>query len=112
MKIKLILLFFFFSFFALYGKEISAKDYAKMGTKAFKLKLYKEAEFRFKQALEKDPKNPYYLNNLGVICEILGKIEEAKNYYQEALKLAPKEKKLKENYDRFEDYVKNNFPSP
>jgi Flp pilus assembly protein TadD len=94
------------------NQEISSKEYAKIGTKAFKLKLYSEAEFRFKQAVEKEPKNPEYLNNLAVICEILGKIEEAKNYYNEALKIAPNNKKIKENYERFENYIKLNYPAP
>lgn len=111
MKIKVVILIFLLFISNIYSKEISAKQYAKFGTKAFKLKLYKEAELRFKQAVQKDPKNPYYFNNLAIICEILGKIDEARNYYQEALKLAPKDKKIKENYERFENYVKNNFPS-
>lgn len=111
MKFKVLILIFFLFIPEIYTRDIPAKEYAKFGTKAFKLKLYREAEFRFRQAIERDPKNPYYFNNLGVICEILGKIEEARNFYKEALKLAPGDKRIKENYERFERYVKDNFPS-
>ncbi len=112
MKFKFLFLILILSFSCKTSQEISSKEYAKIGTKAFKLKLYREAEFRFKQAIEREPKNPEYLNNLAVICEVLGKIEEAKNYYNEALKISPNNKKIKANYERFENYIKLNYPSP
>lgn len=112
MKSKLLILFFIFFIACNNVNKISSNEYAKYGTKAFKLKLYAEAEFRFKQAIKLEPNNAEYLNNLAIICEILGKVDEARNYYKEALKIAPKNKKIKENYERFENYIKFNFPSP
>ncbi len=111
MKLKFLLILIFFFFSCRNIKETPASSFAKLGTKAFKLKLYKEAEIRFLQALKKEPKNAKYLNNLGIINEILGNFEEAKKYYEEAIKLEPKNKKIKENYERFEKYIKNNPPS-
>lgn len=112
MNFKVLIIVFFLFISCQSSIMISSKEYAKYGTKAFKLKLYNEAEFRFKQAVLIDPKNAEYLNNLAVICEILGKVEEAKNYYIQAINIAPKNKKIKENYERFEKYIKFNFPSP
>lgn len=112
MNFKIILIAFFLFISCQSSIMISSKEYAKYGTKAFKLKLYNEAEFRFKQAVKVEPNNPEYLNNLAVICEILGKVEDAKNYYNQAIKISPKNKKIKENYERFENYIKFNFPSP
>lgn len=109
MKTKFLLIALVLFSCVTYNKE-SSKDYAKFGTKAFKYKLYKEAEIRFKQAIEIDPKNAKYLNNLAVISEVLGKIEEARKFYKKALEIEPENKKIKENYERFEKYVKDNYP--
>jgi len=44
-----------------------------------------EAKDYFKKALEVDPKLPYALMNLGVICEREGKTAEAVKYYQQVI---------------------------
>lgn len=76
------------------------------------LKFYKEAgefkkgEVMLIEDLKKNPDNVNSLFNLGVFMQHQGKNEEAKMYYEKALKISPQMKKAKEALDNLE---KNNM---
>ena len=69
--------------------------------------LWSEALFRFEQARRIEPEHPKLLSNIAVAHEALGLFEEALNYYQQALKLAPRERDVRRNYSRFVEYYQN-----
>lgn len=94
------------------GPLQEAKAQAEMGSRAAKFRLYQEAYFRFQKAVELDPSNAWYLNNLAVLAESRGRFEEAKTHYEKALALAPHNKKIKANYDKLQSYLKDRAPQP
>jgi len=83
-----------------------------MGSRAAKFGLYQEAYFRFLKAVELDPSNAWYLNNLAVLAESRGRFEEAESLYEKALALAPQNKKIKANHEKFQAYLKDHAPQP
>lgn len=83
----------------------SARAQARLGTQAAKFRLYQEAYFRFERAAELDPSNPFYHNNLGVLAEALGKPDLAGTHYARAAELAPHEKRIRENHEKFKAYL-------
>lgn len=62
-----------------------AKSQALLGTIYYKMSRKSEAESHFKAAINADPmlSEPYY--NLALLCSRDGRLENAKNYYQQAL---------------------------
>ncbi len=82
------------------------KDNMKFGIIAAKKKLWKEAYFRFKRAVELNPKSAKAYNNLAVACEALGKFEEAEKYYKKALQLDPRDRRIRTNYAIFQELVR------
>ncbi len=71
-----------------------------LGIKAAKLKLWKEALYRFKRAVELKPTAEAY-NNLAVAYEALGDFKRAEECYKKALKLEPNNTKIRANYAIF-----------
>jgi len=94
------------------GPLREARAQAEMGSRAAKFRLYHEAYFRFQKAVQLDPSNAWYLNNLAVLSESRGRFEEAKDLYEKALALAPKNKKIKANYEKLQTYLKDRAPQP
>lgn len=90
--------------FALIGcashKAARVQDYNQFAIRTAQAGLWKEAIFRWKQAISLDPDNAAAHNNLGVGYEALGKIEEAKSAYQRATELDPDSKYFRINYRR------------
>jgi len=89
-----------------------ALEQAKMGSRAAQFKLYAEAYFRFQKAAALAPSNPKYLNNLAVLAESRGQFEEAVRLYEKALSLAPGNRRIKENYEKLQAYLKPRAPKP
>jgi tetratricopeptide (TPR) repeat protein len=70
--------------------------------------LWSEALFRFQQAERISGGNDaQVLNNLAVAHEALGKFEDALRLYRQALALAPGDRDLKANYDRFVSFYES-----
>jgi len=69
-------------------REDSADAHSLMGVVLAKQENYPEAEKHFRQALEKDPRNPLYLLDLGSALFHQGRFEEARKVLQESLSLA------------------------
>jgi predicted Zn-dependent protease len=51
---------------------------------------YQKAAIQFKIALEKAPFNRHVLNDLGSACAMNGDTLQAKNYYEEAMRISPR----------------------
>ena len=78
----------------------------EFGVRAAKKGLWREALFRWERALKLSPGNPRILNNLAVACETEGNFQKADELYREALRLAPNDGDIKQNYDLFSAYYK------
>lgn len=68
---------------------ITTRDYNRFALRAQEEGLWREAEYRLRQALRKNPDDARLHNNLAVALEALGKLEEAHAEYQAAVKLDP-----------------------
>lgn len=66
--------------------------------------LWREAAFRFQQALVKDPNNARAHNNLAVSLEATGEFARALTEYKKALDLAPNDNYIRRNYARFAEF--------
>jgi len=62
---------------------------------------WREAEYRFRRALELAPTDAQILNNLAVACESNGHYEDAEKYYVQALEADPKDRTIRDNFERF-----------
>ena len=68
---------------------ITSRDYNRFALRAQEEGLWREAEYRLRQALRENPGDARLHNNLAVALEALGKLEEAYAEYQTAVKLDP-----------------------
>lgn len=82
--------------FEKYSKQ-TAEASKKAAKSAYELGLIKELKLEyekanafFEKAVEYDPENGLYLNQLGIIFYTLGKYEKAIEYYEKALAIAEK----------------------
>ena len=66
--------------------------------------LWREAAFRFEQALKRDPNNARAHNNLAVSLEATGEYSRALTEYKKALDLAPNDNYVRRNYARFAEF--------
>jgi Flp pilus assembly protein TadD len=62
---------------------------------------WREAEYRFRRALELAASDAEILNNLAVACESNGLYDDAERFYVRALEAAPKDRNIRDNYERF-----------
>ena len=65
---------------------------------------WREALFRFEQALKMDPNNARAHNNLAVSLEATGDYARALAEYKKALDLAPSDNYIRRNYARFAEF--------
>ena len=77
------------------------KTQMQFGIKAAQSDLWNEAIFRWKRVLEDDPNSAAAHNNLAVAYEKNGLLEEAAKEYEAAIKIAPNNKYITSNYDKF-----------
>lgn len=79
----------------------SLKEQMRFGVEAAEQGLWREAVFRWEKYLEERPDHARVHNNLAVGYESLGDFEGARRQYEEALRLDPDRKEIRENYDDF-----------
>lgn len=66
--------------------------------------LWREALFRFQQAIQREPKNARAHNNLAVALEATGDFAAALAEYKKALELDPGDNYIRRNYARFAEF--------
>lgn len=80
---------------------VGARDYNRFALKAQEEGLWREAEYRLRQALSENPRDARLHNNLAVALEAQGKLEEAHAEYQEAVKFDPANETYRRNLREF-----------
>ena len=86
------------------------KSQLAFGVDMAKRGLWSEARFRFEQARLLEPTSVSILNNLAICYEAGGRFEDALATYREAIRLAPGNKVVKQNYSRFADFYQGYRP--
>jgi tetratricopeptide (TPR) repeat protein len=81
----------------------SLKQEMRFGAEAAQRGLWREAAFRWEKILKDDPNNAHVHNNLAVASESLGQFEKARQEYEEARRLAPDSKEIRNNYESFKE---------
>lgn len=96
------------------GRSKDAEVQLRFGVDMAERGAWKEAEYRFRRALEFAPRDAAVLNNLAVACENNGRYEEAERAYVQALEVAPKDRSIRENFERFRifyaEYLRGRLP--
>jgi len=82
-------------------KEV--KEMIEFGVSLGKQGLWKEALYRWKEALRHDPDNPQLHNNIAVALESQGDLEGARESYRRAVELAGRAKYIERNIEDFEE---------
>jgi Tfp pilus assembly protein PilF len=83
----------------------------EFGVKVAMKGSWNEAAFRFQKAVGVDATNARAFNNLAVARESLGQFVEAREAYEKAMALAPRDDKIRQNYDRFMSFYRSLEPA-
>lgn len=81
----------------------AAREQLEFGIAVASRGLWREAIYRWQKAAEIDPTYAAAFNNLGVAYEQDGQLEKAKAAYEKAAELAPKDERIKQNYEFFKE---------
>ena len=87
-----------------YSRTDKATSQLAFGTEVARKGLWREASFRFEQAVEKEPNNARAHNNLAVALEARGEYARALAEYKRALELDSKDTYIRRNYARFAEF--------
>ena len=87
-----------------YSRTDKAASQLAFGSEVARKGLWREASFRFEQAVEKEPNNARAHNNLAVALEARGEYARALAEYKRALELDPKDTYIRRNYARFAEF--------
>jgi hypothetical protein len=90
----------------------SADSQRRFGVRMAKMNLWREAQFRFKRAVDIDPKDAMAHNNLAVAYEANGDFEDALKEYREALRLDRGNQYIQKNYSRFVEFTTKSKKKP
>lgn len=101
----LMLAFVFLSHAALAVAEDrgAAKEQVEFGIRVAQNGLWREALYRWERAVELDSTYAEAWNNLAIAYEHAGRFDEARNAYETAIKLDPKNMMIRQNYDLFKE---------
>lgn len=87
-----------------YSRTDRAGSQIAFGSEVAKKGHWREASFRFEQAVAKEPNNARAHNNLAVALEASGEYARALAEYKRALELDPKDSYIRRNYARFAEF--------
>jgi len=85
------------------GNRARAREQVEFGVKVAQKGLWNEALFRFEKAVALDPGYAAAYNDLAIACERDGQLDRAKEAYEKALELEPKNLHIKQNFDYFKE---------
>jgi Tfp pilus assembly protein PilF len=80
-----------------------AQAQVKFGIDVAQRGLWREAIYRWERAAELDPTYAPAFNNLAVGYEHEGQMEKARQAYERATTLAPKDLQIRQNYELFKE---------
>ncbi|HEY3383240.1 MAG TPA: tetratricopeptide repeat protein [Vicinamibacterales bacterium] len=80
-----------------------AKAQVAFGIDVAQKGLWKEALFRWEKAVELDPQYAAAYNNLAIAYEHEGLFDKARQAYEKAMALAPKNVLVRQNYEFFKE---------
>lgn len=89
---------------ASYSQTERARSQIAFGSEVARKGLWREAVFRFEQAIAKEPGNARAHNNLAVSLEATGEFARALEEYKKALQLDPNDSYIRRNYARFAEF--------
>ncbi|HYX21247.1 MAG TPA: tetratricopeptide repeat protein [Thermoanaerobaculia bacterium] len=87
-----------------YTHPEKASTQIAFGTSVAKKGLWREAAFRYEQAVQKAPDNARAHNNLAVALEASGEFARALTEYKKALEIDPNNNYIRRNYARFAEF--------
>jgi len=87
-----------------YKNTDKAETQLAFGSAVAKKGLWREAAFRYEQAIVKAPDNAHAHNNLAVALEANGDFARALTEYKRALELDPNNNYIRRNYARFAEF--------
>ena len=80
-----------------------AKEQVEFGIKVAQSGLWKEAAYRWEKAVKLDPTYGAAWNNLAIAYEQQGNFDKAREAYEKAVELEPKNLLFRQNYDLFKE---------
>ena len=80
-----------------------AKEQVEFGIKVAQNGLWKEAAYRWEKAVQLDPTYGAAWNNLAIAYEQQGNFDKAREAYEKACELEPKNLLFRQNYDLFKE---------
>jgi Tfp pilus assembly protein PilF len=80
-----------------------AKEQTEFGIKVAQNGLWKEAAYRWEKAVQLDPTYGAAWNNLAIAYEQQGHFDKAREAYEKAVTLEPKNLLFRQNYDLFKE---------
>jgi Tfp pilus assembly protein PilF len=89
---------------ASYDRTERARSQIAFGSEVARKGLWREAAFRFEQAIGREPGNARAHNNLAVALEATGEFARALTEYKKALELGPNDSYIRRNYARFAEF--------
>lgn len=92
--------------------RVTTSDYNRFAIRAQEEGLWREAEYRLRQALVEDPEDARLHNNLAVALEAQGKLEEAYDEYRKAASLDPGNDTYRRNLRDFIDAHRWEYTPP
>lgn len=84
-------------------RHSDAKAQVEFGISVAEKGLWKEAIYRWERAVELDPDYAGAWNDLAVAYEQDGRLDDAKKAYERAMKIAPDDQNIRQNYDLFRE---------
>jgi Flp pilus assembly protein TadD len=80
-----------------------ARSWVNFGIEVAQRGLWREAIYRWQRAVEIDPTYAAAYNNLGIGYEHEGDLDKAREAYEKAVSLAPKDQQIRQNYELFKE---------
>lgn len=101
--LRLLCIIFLAALFPGAARRDNFKQEMRFGAEAAQRGLWREAAFRWEKIIKADPDNAHVHNNMAVAAESLGQFDRARREYEEARRLLPDNKEMRNNYESFQE---------